>query len=234
MNREEGFARIPNKFVDYMKTMTEAEKDIYIYLRSWKNNYPDGYVEAAISTIMSNTGYTNRKTITSAILGLVEKGWVKDIIHQAGAGNREGKNKYLLNDEPEVNVDLLKKERARRKAKKEQMIEALTNSIASDSVEIDSVPSVTVLKKVIENKENTASEGVPSSTPPASLDAAGEENNLSSKIDTLKESKSIHSKKVKELSSLEKTKQILEETLRQIEKDKESGIKIDLPSSDGL
>src|SRR5689334_12820308 len=43
MSEKKGFTKISNTFVNYLKTMTEAEKDIYIYLSKWKNYSGDKY-----------------------------------------------------------------------------------------------------------------------------------------------------------------------------------------------
>lgn len=162
------FTIISNEFMGLKKTMKESEKDMYEYFARFRNASSDGYVEASISDIMRYTGIMNRNTVSKAIIRLVELGWIEDIIHQKGVGKKEGKNKYLINDSPKVNIELLKRERARRNSRRKDS----TKSVQGDSTigivqsgwyNGDSTVSDTVFNKEIENgikdtdsqKENT-------------------------------------------------------------------------------
>jgi hypothetical protein len=116
MIEESGHTEIPNSYMKYWGRNTDGENAVYLYFCKWRNQRGDGYVEASVSTIAKYMGI-DPKTVKRAILALIRKGWIKDILRSKETGNRDAKNRYLINNTSELNEALLRRELALRKSK---------------------------------------------------------------------------------------------------------------------
>lgn len=158
------FVSLPHRFEENLGDFTPTEILVYIYLSRYGFTREDGYVEASFSFI-ANRYKKSRRSIPTAVLGLVRKGWIADIQHVDKDCNR-----YKINTEPSVNISLLKAEQARRAIRREIARKVIKDRdskgkfVGSESVALGgsantssqgSANSPTQLNKELEKKEIT-------------------------------------------------------------------------------
>lgn len=120
------FFKVPLIFQTYMSSLTQSEKDIYIYFMIQMKYKKSRWLELSYEHFM-NTGIKSKDTISIAIFGLVTKGWISDIQYQ-----KNKPNKYLINLEPvenplEKNKELIEKIILRSKNTSEAKKKSIAN-----------------------------------------------------------------------------------------------------------
>lgn len=129
------FFKVPLAFQLHMKILSQSEKDVYIGLLTQVYYRKSLSIEMPVDTICYWTGIKSVATVTNAIKGLAEKGWIKDIIYQ-----KQKPNIYVLNLEPTVNVALLEKMKSRSENTREAKIKSIRKG---ESGKFQSVESTT-------------------------------------------------------------------------------------------
>jgi len=114
------FFKVPLAFQSHQSSLTQSEKDVYIAFMVQVKYKKVLAIEMPLETLSYWTGIKSIATITSAIKGLAEKGWIQDIQYQ-----KQKANIYHLNLKPKVNNELIEKIKKRSentsKAKKKSI-----------------------------------------------------------------------------------------------------------------
>lgn len=97
------FFKVPMDFQMHQSSMTQSEKDIYIFFMIQIKYKKKLEIECSVENISYWTGIKSIATINNGIRGLVEKGWISDITYQMQKPNiykinlgREEPNKELI------------------------------------------------------------------------------------------------------------------------------------------
>lgn len=98
------FFKVPITFHTHQSSLTQSEKDIYMALISQVHYKKSLLIEMPLEGFMYWTGIKKNHTITKAVKGLAEKGWLHDVIYQM-----QKPNIYVVNIIPKANPDLLEK-----------------------------------------------------------------------------------------------------------------------------
>lgn len=116
------FFKIPLEFQKWQSTLTQSEKDVYLYFMAQVHYAKSLRLEKDYEDIMYWTGLRTKEAVRNAIWGLAKQGWIEDIIYQKHASNI-----YIINLYPHVNEDLLERMERRSqntsKAKKKSIAE---------------------------------------------------------------------------------------------------------------
>lgn len=104
------FFKVPLELQKYMSSMSPSEITVYVFFMTQVFYQKSLTIEEPVDSICYWTGIKNQITVRNAIKGLVEKGWIGNILYQ-----KNSSNKYVLNLEPKVNHELIKRMNERSK-----------------------------------------------------------------------------------------------------------------------
>jgi uncharacterized membrane protein len=116
------FFKVPLIFQTYQSTLTQAEKDIYIYFLIQMKYKKSKWIRTSNVEIGYWTGIHTKATIGKAIKGLVEIGFIGDIKYQ-----KNNANIYCINITPVVNENLAVVVAERSRAASERKKRSIAN-----------------------------------------------------------------------------------------------------------
>ncbi len=96
------FFKVPMAFQMHQMSLKPLEKDVYIFFMIQVKYQKKLEIKTTLSNISYWTGIKNKTAISKAIVGLAEKGWIKDIIR-----GKQMPSIYIINLSPTVNPSLL-------------------------------------------------------------------------------------------------------------------------------
>lgn len=104
------FFKVPLELQRQMSSMTPSEITVFVFFMTQVFYQKTLTIEEPVESICYHTGIKNQITVRNAIRGLVERGWIGNILYQ-----KNSSNKYVLNLEPKVNYELIKRMNERSK-----------------------------------------------------------------------------------------------------------------------
>ncbi len=119
------FFKVPLAFQAHMNSLSQSEKDVYLTLIVQVYYRKTLEIDMPLDTIAYWTGIKSLSTITNAIRGLAEKGWIKDILYR-----KQESNVYILNLEPTINFKLIEKIKERSEKTRKAKLDSIKNGEA--------------------------------------------------------------------------------------------------------
>ena len=114
------YFRLPAEFGKRLSEISSSEQQVYLFLMFTAMFFHTLEVKASYDEMMLGTSIKTRQTLSTSIRGLVEKGWIGNIVWA-----KNSKNTYRLNLAPRVNRLLL----ARMDEKSSKMSDAKKRSL---------------------------------------------------------------------------------------------------------